>query len=160
MLINKQGKSLFFPFSFEVTKLSLFLATYHKIQHRTTHLRKQTNKLLMVNCQMQEETRLSQVRGSHTHGAHIYCNCRTCSTLHDSIQSNFILLIKMNSVISSHSIHVRIFKQFKSILQIILKRHSYILIKFKVVLHNVNGQFVPCTKLLVNSSSSIKYRIA
>ena len=62
----------------------------------------------MVNCQMQEETCLSQVRGSHTHGAHRlvkrvdacdnYCNDRACSTLHDSIQSSFILLIKITQL--------------------------------------------------------------
>ena len=122
MLINKQGKSLFVPLSSEVTKLSLFLATYHKIQHRTTHLRKQTNN---ANGELPNVGGNMPLTGpwSHTHGAHrlvkrvdacdIYCNCRTCSMLHDSIQSNFILLIKINSVISSHSIHVQIFKQFK-----------------------------------------------
>ena len=122
MLINKKGKSLFVPLSSEVTKLSLFLATYHKIQHRTTHLRKQTNN---ANGELPNVGGNMPLTGpwSHTHGAHrlvkrvdacdIYCNCRTCSMLHDSIQSNFILLIKINSVISSHSIHVQIFKQFK-----------------------------------------------
>ena len=122
MFINKQGKSLFVPLSSEVTKLSLFLATYHKIQHRTTHLRKQTNN---ANGELPNVGGNMPLTGpwSHTHGAHrlvkrvdacdIYCNCRTCSMLHDSIQSNFILLIKINSVISSHSIHVQIFKQFK-----------------------------------------------
>ena len=122
MLINKKGKSLFVPLSSEVTKLSLFLATYHKIQHRTTHLRKQTSN---ANGELPNVGGNMPLTGpwSHTHGAHrlvkrvdacdIYCNCRTCSMLHDSIQSNFILLIKINSVISSHSIHVQIFKQFK-----------------------------------------------
>ena len=122
MLINKKGKSLFVPLSSEVTQLSLFLATYHKIQHRTTHLRKQTNN---ANGELPNVGGNMPLTGpwSHTHGAHrlvkrvdacdIYCNCRTCSMLHDSIQSNFILLIKINSVISSHSIHVQIFKQFK-----------------------------------------------
>ena len=120
--MNKKGKSLFVPLSSEVTKLSLFLATYHKIQHRTTHLRKQTNN---ANGELPNVGGNMPLTGpwSHTHGAHrlvkrvdacdIYCNCRTCSMLHDSIQSNFILLIKINSVISSHSIHVQIFKQFK-----------------------------------------------